>query len=136
MTKDALDVIRTAYEAYARGDLDVMLSLVDPDLEWTFLDPSMADPAPETCHGRHELAEVMARRAELGLASEVQDMTANGDHVMVVARTPGADARRARPTGDMSFTVFTVRDGRIVAMRDCRDREEAVAIVGAEAAPG
>jgi hypothetical protein len=31
---------------------------------------------------------------------------------------------------DRNFTVLTVRDGRIVAIRDCRDREEALAMAG------
>ena len=39
-------VVRRAYEAYVGGDLDGMLELVDPDLEWTFLDPAFIDPEP------------------------------------------------------------------------------------------
>jgi len=33
-----VQVIRRAYEAYARGDVTAVLGIVDPDLEWTFLD--------------------------------------------------------------------------------------------------
>ena len=136
MDNDALDVIQTAFATYARGDLDAMLALVDPDIEWTFLDPSMQDPAPNVCHGRHEFAEVLVRRAERGLISDVEEMVGNGDRVMVVARTPGADAHRVGPTGDRSFSVFTVRRGRIVALRDCRDRQEAWAITTSGSSPG
>ena len=32
-------LIRQAYAAYGRGDPAAMLDLVDPDLEWTYLDP-------------------------------------------------------------------------------------------------
>jgi hypothetical protein len=53
----------------------------------------------------------------------------NGDRVMVVARTPGVDERRLRQANDRNFTVFTVRGGRIVAIRDCRDRREAMAAI-------
>jgi hypothetical protein len=35
-----------------------------------------------------------------------------------------------RPADDRNFTVLTVRDGRIVAIRDCRDRREALAVSG------
>jgi hypothetical protein len=31
-----------------------------------------------------------------------------------------------------NYDVFTVRDGRVVAMRACRDRDEALAIAGIE----
>jgi len=130
MSNDNAELIRTAYEAYARGDLVTMLGLIDPDLEWTYLDPSLEDPEPQVCHGRHELEEALERRAKRGLTSELEEVAGNGEHVMVVARTPGVDAYRVRPADDRNFTVFTVRDGRIVAIRDCRDRGEALAAAG------
>jgi len=130
MSNDNAELIRTAYEAYARGDLVTMLGLIDPDLEWTYLDPSLEDPEPQVCHGRHELEEVLERRAKRGLTSELEEVAGNGEYVLVVARTPGVDAYRVRPADDRNFTVFTVRDGRIVAIRDCRDRREALAAAG------
>jgi ketosteroid isomerase-like protein len=54
VSNESLDLIRWAYEAYARGDITTMLEAVDPDLEWTFLDPSIEEPEPRVCHGRHE----------------------------------------------------------------------------------
>jgi ketosteroid isomerase-like protein len=48
MTEIANDaIIRSAYEAYAEGDLARMLQFVDPDLEWTYLDPADEDPQPQ-----------------------------------------------------------------------------------------
>jgi hypothetical protein len=35
-----------------------------------------------------------------------------------------------RHSQDRNYDVFTVRDGRVVAMRACRDRDEALAIAG------
>jgi ketosteroid isomerase-like protein len=129
MVNENVELIRNAYEAYAKGDLEAMLGLVDPDLEWTYLDPSLEDPQPEVCHGRHELESALERRAERGLTTELEEVVGNGDRVMVVARTPGVDAYRARPADDRNFSVLTVRDGRIVALRDYRDRDEALAAI-------
>jgi ketosteroid isomerase-like protein len=130
MSNENVELIRTAYEAYARGDTTTMLSFVDPDLEWTYLDPSLEDPEPQVCHGRHELKDALARRAERGLRAELEEVIGNGDRVMVVVRTPGVDAHRARQADDRNFDVFTVREGKIVALRGCRDRNEALAIAG------
>ena len=130
MSNDNVELIREAYEAYARGDLVTVLEFVDPDLEWTYLDPGLEDPQPQVCHGRHELEEALDRRAKRRLTSRLEEVVGNGDRVMIVARTPGVDAYRVRRVGDRSFTVFTVRDGRIVAIRDCRDRGEALAAAG------
>ena len=129
MSNENVELIRTAYRAYARGDLASMLEFVDPDLEWTYLDPSLEDPEPQVCHGRHELETALQHRAEHGLKSELEEVLGHGDRVMVVARTPGVDAHRVKPAEDRNFTVFTVRDGRIVALRDCRDRDEALGAI-------
>jgi hypothetical protein len=41
-----------------------------------------------------------------------------------VVRTPGIDGYRMWKADDRNYSVFTVREGRIVALRDCRDRGE------------
>src|SRR6266536_1279206 len=105
MSTENEDLIRTAYEAYARGDIATMLGFVDPDLEWSYLDPSIEDPDPQICHGRHELEDALARRAERGLRTELEEVIGNGDRVMVVVRTPGLDAHRARQADDRNFDV-------------------------------
>lgn len=125
--KQPADLIREAYEAYARGDLATMLNSVDPDLEWTFLDPSVEDPEPQVCHGRRELEKALQRQAQQGLQAELEEVSAHGSRVMVVVRTPGVDAFRAKKADDRNYAVFTVREGKITALRDCRDREEAIA---------
>jgi ketosteroid isomerase-like protein len=130
MTDDNLERVRQAYDAYARGDLGTMLEMVDPGLEWTYLDPSEEDPAPRVCHGRGELEAALERRAERGLTSHVEEILGNADRVMVVTRTPGIEAHRVRHADERDFSVLTLRGGRIVALRDCRDRDEAVAVAG------
>jgi ketosteroid isomerase-like protein len=130
MSNENVELIRSAYAAYSRGDLATMLELVDPDLEWTYLDPSFEDPEPQVCHGRHELETVLKRQAEHRLKAEVEEVAAKGDRVMVAVRIPGVDAFRVRKADDRNYAVFTVREGRIVALRDCRDRQEALAVAG------
>jgi ketosteroid isomerase-like protein len=133
MSNENVGLIRTAYEAYARGDLATMMDLVDQDLEWTFLDPSLEeDPEPQVCRGRHELEDALERQAERGLKAELEEVVGNGDRVMAVVRTPGIDAYRVRKAGDRNYAVLTVRNARIVALRDCRDRDEALAEAGIE----
>jgi ketosteroid isomerase-like protein len=130
MSNENADVIRRAYEAYAMGDLAAMLELVDPDLEWIYLDPTLEHPTPQVCHGRHELEQVLRHWAEHGLRAELDEVTGSGELVMVGVRTPGVDAHHGRLGDDRAYSVFTVRDGRIVALRDCRDRQEAIQRAG------
>lgn len=130
MSNQNVELIRKAYEAYSGGDLVTMLQFVDPDLEWTYRDPSLADPDPQVCRGRYEFEIALKRQAEHGLKAELEEVAGKGDRVMVVMRTPGVDALRVRKADDRNYAVFTVREGKIVALRDCRDRQEALAFAG------
>jgi ketosteroid isomerase-like protein len=123
-------IVREAFLAYDRGDVARMMDFVDPDLEWTYLDPSMQDPQPQVCRGREELEKALRRQADLGLRPEVEEVVAAGDQVMLVMRTPGVDQYRERDAGDRSYDVITVRDGLIVGLHACRDRDEARSVAG------
>lgn len=114
-------LIRQAHAAYESGETAAMLDLIDRDLEWTYLHPSPNDPRPQVCHGRGELQAALAQRAERGLRAHLEEVIGNDDKVVVAVRTPGADAYRVRQSDDRDYAMFTVRDGRIVALRDCRN---------------
>jgi ketosteroid isomerase-like protein len=130
MSNKSAELIRRAYQAYASGNLAAMLELVDPDLEWTYLDPTLEQPIPQVCHGRHELEQVLEGWAEHGVRVELEEVISSGELVMVGVRTPGVDAHHGWRRGDRAYGVFTVREGRVVTLRDCRDRQEALRLAG------
>ena len=130
MSNENAELIRRAYQAYAIGDLGGMLEYIDPALEWTYLDPALEHPTPQVCHGRHELEQALQHWAEHGRRAELQEVTSAGELVMVGIWTPGIDAVHDRRGDDRAYSVFTVREGRIVALRDCRDRQEAIQRAG------
>ena len=130
MPTDNEDLVRRAYEAYASGDVATMMTFVDADLEWTYLDPAFEDPDPQVCHGSRELEVALKRQARRGLKSRLEEVHADGDRVMVAVHTPGLDALRARQSDDRNYDVLTIRGGRIVAMQTCRNRGEALDAVG------
>jgi ketosteroid isomerase-like protein len=115
-------IVREAFLAYDRGDLARMMEFVDPGLEWTLLDPGREDKA---CRGRDELEQALHRQAELGLRSELEEVVAAGDQVILVMRTPGLSKHL-----DRTYDVVTVRDGLIVGLHACRDHGEARSLAG------
>lgn len=123
-------IVRKAFLAYDRGDIAQMMGLVDPDLEWTYLDPDLEDPQPQTCRGRGKLEKALRRQAEMGLQAVVEEVIAAGEKVILVMRTPGIDKYRQRQAGDRTYDVVTVRDGLIVGLAACRDRSEARSLAG------
>jgi ketosteroid isomerase-like protein len=130
MSEENESLVRAAYEAYGRGEVNRLLDLVDPGLEWTYLDPSLEDPRPQVCHGREELAQALGQQADRGIVSQVQEIASAGDKVMAAVRTPGAGQRPAWQAQDRSYLVLTLDQGRIVAMRAFRDRDEARIFAG------
>lgn len=130
MPSNNVELIRRAYEAYSRDELETMLRLVDPDVEWTYLDPNLPQPGPQVCRGRQKVEAVLRQWAEHGLKAQLEEVTGAGERVMAGTRIPGFGASFGRPGEDRAYTVFTVRGGRIVAMRDCRDRDEALEVAG------
>jgi len=125
-----IELVRTAYQAYARGDVDTMLDFMAPDMEWTYLDPSLEGAEPQICYGRQELESVIRVWAERGLQAELEEIAGDSERVMVGVRIPGIGAYMGRPGQDQVYNVLTVRDGRIIALRDCRDRQEALRVAG------
>ncbi len=123
-------IVREAFLAYDRGDVTRMMDFVDPDLEWTYLDPGQEAQQPQVCHGRSELETALRQQADLGLRAELEEVVAAGDQVILVMRTPGVDEYRHRQAGDRTYDVVTVRDGLIVGLRACRDRGEARSVAG------
>lgn len=131
MPADNVEIVRVAYTAYADGDFTAILDLIDPDLEWTFLDPTVEDPVDQVCHGRDQLRHALGRMQDRGLRVDLEDVTRFGDKVLVTTRTPGLDVHRARKTNDRNFHVLTLDNGRITAMQACRNREDALAVASA-----
>lgn len=122
--------VREAYAAYTQGDTATLLDMVDPDLEWTYLEPGTFNPLPQTCHGRGELKVALARQANSGLRMQLEEVVGHGDQVLVVVHTPGVDAHRATPADDRNYEVLTFRDGQIVALRACSSKAQAVELAG------
>jgi ketosteroid isomerase-like protein len=123
-------IVRAAFLAYDRGDVARMMDFVDPDLEWTYLDPDLQDPQPETRRGREELEKALRRQADRGLRAELEQVIAAGETVILVMRTPGIDQYRRWQAGHLTYDVVTVRDGLIVGLHACRDRGEAQSRAG------
>jgi ketosteroid isomerase-like protein len=120
-------IVREAFLAYDRGDMTRMMEFVDPDLEWTALDPSLG---PQTYYGREQLEKALRRQVERGLRPELEQVIASGEKVILVMRTPGVDQYRHWEADDRTYDVLTVREGIIVELRACRDRGEARAVAG------
>jgi ketosteroid isomerase-like protein len=123
-------IVREAIRAYERGDISALMGYVDPALEWTYLEPGPEDPQVQTRHGRKELEKALRVQADHKLRSELEQVIANGEKVILVMRTPGISKYQPWYDDDRTYGVVTVRDELIVGLQACLDRREARSLAG------
>jgi ketosteroid isomerase-like protein len=126
-----LDLIRRGYDAWGRGDLEGLFSVMDPEIEW-HPPPNFPEPGPHR--------GVDAIRRGLGSYEETFDYFISEPQRLLTTETPGevlALARtRTRGKGsgaEVTIDVahlFTVRDGAVVRFEVITDQREALRRLG------
>jgi ketosteroid isomerase-like protein len=92
------DVVRKAYEAFEKGDVDTLKGLVSPDVTWH----EAGNPVP--IQGRDAVMQRAAAATGLENDIDVHDILASDEHVVSLLR-----ARLRKPNGDeVSYPVVEV----------------------------
>jgi ketosteroid isomerase-like protein len=108
-----IEIVRRVIDAWNRRDLDTMLSLSDPKIEYVN-DPAAIEPGIR--RGRAGLEAVLRAQWEglPGARQEVERVHARGDEVLSVTRLsrlmPGSEARLE----NRMLMSWTIRDRRVV----------------------
>ncbi len=130
MASADVERLRSAAEAYSRGDVEPLVALLDENVDWRA--PTRGHlwwKRTPSCHGPDEARanfesslETIARRP--GSASvRLDEVRESGDRVMLGA-TWEAGSAESRPQAERFFQVVTMRDGKIVEIQGCRSRED------------
>jgi uncharacterized protein len=129
VTNSDADLVRCGYEAWNRGDVEAVMEFLDPEIRWegyTHL------PESGTLTGRDEVRAWLERFLEAWeeLDIEVTEMIENDDRVIALVRFRG----RGKESGvdvesGVDAHVWTVRDGRAVAVRLYQGTRDALAAV-------
>ena len=129
MSRENVEIVRGICDAYARGDYQDALERLDEDIE--FVAP------PDVTGGQVWRGHEGTRRGVTSFLGtwedyhyEVRDLIDCGDDVLV----EGWQRARGRGSGvevsESIYTVWTVREGRVVRQQMFRDRGQALAAVG------
>ena len=130
MSRDNVEIVRSAFEAYDQGDIERVLHLCDEDVVIT-QPPELPGVAPQQ-RGHDGVLEAFGIWPEQwdDYRIEIVRITDPGDHVVVTTRQGG----RGKQSGvevEMDFTfVFTVRGGKIVEWRIFMDEGQAFEAAG------
>jgi ketosteroid isomerase-like protein len=132
MSQENVEIVRAAFDAFERDDVNGVLSLCDPEIEITQAADLLG--APQHQHGHAGMLEAFAVWPEQwdDYRIEIIGMTDLGDQVMVKQMARG----RGKGTGipvEMLFTfLFLVRAGKIKEWRIFTREDEALKAVGLE----
>ena len=115
-------MVRDVRSSILAADVDAVLDTLAPDVVWVGVLPG------QLCRNREQVAGIF-RRAHEGGSRARPEIVAEAEGMLVV--DPHLD-----PPAELSPTlhqVYVVDGGRIVEMRDYRDRRSALEAVGATA---
>ncbi len=132
MSEENLNIARQAYDAFNRGDIDTVLSIMDPNIEWQ--EPDVEGlPDRGTHHGPEAVANnVFGSLVEHwdGFRVEAEEFLDAGDRVIVLGRFRGTGKATGRTLDAPYAHVWTLRDGRWVNFRDYMDTATFVQALG------
>jgi len=121
MSEEAnVQLVRQAYEAFSRGDIQSILSSVSPDVEWV---APPVEPMAGTYRGRDGVAEFFRRvTANFEFTNfEPREFVAQGDRVVVLGHYT-ANARNTGRTVDAEWAMaFTVKNGLVSRFQEYTD---------------
>lgn len=130
MSRENVEVVRQAFEAWEARDLQAGRSLVHDDVEFH---PGPSEPEAGPIRGVDALERYFRQWASAfdRLRAEPVELVDLGDWVAVPlhlsGRIPGSDAE---VTHDETH-IYRVRHGKIAEIRDFPSKEEALAFAGA-----
>jgi ketosteroid isomerase-like protein len=108
MATDNVELLRTTYEAFGRGDIPAVLDAFAEDIEWSV--PEVL-PHGGRARGRDEVAGFFERLASMwdGFGLDIDALFGSGDHVCAMGRARGT--LDGVQTGYGFMHVWTVTEG-------------------------
>jgi ketosteroid isomerase-like protein len=119
------ELLRRAWDAFARGDVAAATAALDPQVQWY----AAGDPDGEgACHSREDAAAFLRRALAEGLTADLLDVRDAGDRLVAVihAHAPPEWERSPDPHGE----IVTVRDGKVTEMVIYATVQDALAAAG------
>jgi ketosteroid isomerase-like protein len=132
VTKDKLELVRTGYEAFNRGDIEGSLDILHPEIEWnTYIVPG---PGGGTYHGHDGVRELWAdaRRIFGEFRNVPEDLFDAGDRVVAFVRVEGVGRESGVAVTARIAHLYTFKDDLVIRVESFEDPEEALRRAGIE----
>ena len=122
MSQSNLEIVKSAYEAFSRGDLSGVLAPLDPQLVWNEAENFMySDGNPYRGPKAVEqlLVRVVGDWDNLGIT--VKEFLDAGDTIIVIGRLSGTFKKTGKAMNAQMADVWKLRDGQVVSFQNYLD---------------
>ncbi len=128
MSKENVEIVRRAYEAFNRRDFDDALADVDDEVGWA----PIFSVETALLEGKNAVRAAWARQFEaFDVTIEPEEITSlDESRVIVVARWSGRGSVSGAPFATTGVQICTIREGRLVRLDSYPSREEALDAAG------
>jgi ketosteroid isomerase-like protein len=111
---NAMQVVKDAYAAFGRGDIDALLALIPADIDWRVVGPASL-PYATQCRTR---ADVQQYFDDLFSAEEItrlepREFIDAGEHIIVLGFVASTIKATGRSFESEWVHIFTVKDGLV-----------------------
>jgi ketosteroid isomerase-like protein len=132
MTQENVEIVRRAFAAASEGSgVEELMPYLDPGIEWTTTG-AFLEPATYRGHeGVRHYFGLMENEFE-DLRNEAEELIAAGEQVVVCSRVSGRGRRSGARVELLLHSVGSVRDGKIVRVRNYPSKAEALEAAGLE----
>ena len=131
---DNVSLVRSAYEAFERGDVDAVVGLMDDSIEWYESEGSPWYPG-HPLQGPQQVADAVLNRLGQSYKDfriEVDRVLGDGDTVVMLGRHRATKAfATGRPLNAQVAHVWDLRDGKVVRFQEYTDTRQLARVLGA-----
>jgi ketosteroid isomerase-like protein len=118
-----VEIVRSAYEAFARGDIPAVLAVLDENVEWHEAEHITYWPGGPFIGRQAVLDGAFARIPQdfEGFTIDVSRIVGCGDTVLVEARYRATARATGKPLDAQVAVVYDFRDGKVVHWQQYSD---------------
>ena len=121
------DRLRTAYEGFGRRDMEAILSMMDPDIEWDATDALAHTGLFQGHEGVTEyIGSLESVWEEFELNPEQFTESNDSQHVMVLGNVRGKLAATGQEVEARFAHVLQLDEGKVTRLKVCLDRDAAL----------
>src|SRR6478752_6653280 len=133
-TEKNVQTVKDFFAAIGRGDREGLLALVAEDIEWII--PGEDWPLAGTHRGHAGLTSLLQKVSEtVETSTEPREFVAQGDRVLVVGFATGRIKATNRTFEDHWVFAITVRNGKLMNIREYIDTQALARASGMAAGP-